>query len=274
MAKYYKPEYDIPENYGNDSYSVIASEVEALKSDKKKYQFISIVLFMIAVYLFGSVSAINKMNHSRSYTADRDVSEIQYEAPQTVDTTELAQEAVVAEAQEAVVAESDIALDNKNEEEEEEEESQSVTQELVAPVNLSDVWVYEDRCYHSDLLHSPQDVYGNTYSTGIRYYAWRQEPEGNIIYQLNGNYHTFTGTIVGNSTWKTPFREDYPNCIFRIYTDNQCVETFEINRRITPTSLSVDLTGVQQLKIEFIFGELGYYCTDYADYLLADPQLT
>lgn len=109
------------------------------------------------------------------------------------------------------------------------------------------------------------DNLGNTYEN--YFYAWRSINAGtnSIIYRLDGNYDTLTGTIIVPDYQKNRDNIGW----YKVYCDNKLVfDSGELGKGVLPIDVNISLTDVVELKIEihsikYMSG--GAYCGYFAD---------
>lgn len=137
------------------------------------------------------------------------------------------------------------------------------------PVKLTDLNMINDGNCVARSRELIKDNRGNIYEWGIVYDAgnYRPDPERQI-YMLNKLYKKFRGTIAVHEESSSD-----ENILFKIYARDENrneVELYSCTVGLTsqPISFEVDITGVDQLVIEFIFtGWLN------SEYILAEPEV-
>lgn len=109
------------------------------------------------------------------------------------------------------------------------------------------------------------DNVGNTYEN--YFYALRSLNAGtnSIVYRLDGNYDTLTGTIVVPDYQKNRDNIGW----YKIYCDNKLVfDSGKLGKGVLPIDVNINLTDVVELKIEnhsIAYMSGGAYCGYFAD---------
>ncbi len=114
------------------------------------------------------------------------------------------------------------------------------------------------------------DLYGNKYQTALRGLTYKSPYTGEqyLRYYLNGQYNRFQATVVGCSLLQIK-NPDTAGSV-KIVADGRVLFSDErINTQTRPYKINLDLTGVQDLKIEMYAAE-GLYGIDV---MLGDPVL-
>ena len=116
--------------------------------------------------------------------------------------------------------------------------------EEVLPVMLYDLYAYQGDFHKEEVV---TDNMGNDYYKAIRVYA----TERKASYDIEGKYHTLSGIVAVTKGDQDTDTDRNKRGHIRVYGDDRLLwEDADLNTMTRPYEMSVDISGVQDLRIE------------------------
>ena len=116
------------------------------------------------------------------------------------------------------------------------------------PINILDCHIIDEEDYVGMAL--AEDCFGNQYDRVFGFKGSFSNNEGGYaVFYLNGKYNNLSGIFVGS----TELYEDMEvDC--RIYADGELIyESEKLGRTSLPVNINLDVTGVVQLRVEYMW---------------------
>ena len=120
--------------------------------------------------------------------------------------------------------------------------------ESYMPRNLANIKVIDDDDYK--YLKEAEDCFGNVYQGVFGFDESYGGPEGGYaIFYLNGKYNNLSGVFVGSDEL---YEDMEVEC--KIYADGKLIyESSKLGRTSPPVNINLDVSGVEQLKVEYMW---------------------
>ena len=131
-----------------------------------------------------------------------------------------------------------------------------------APIRLSEVNLLKDSKQSSYIGFFDEDCFGNVYDYSIEYCVFYDNTDSYELYYLGGNYKRFSMMLA-------PLGESKLSGTFTIYADDVAVYSVSIDGYTSPIIIDLDLTGVEELKLNY-YGSVGGMGSSF---LLGNPYL-
>ncbi len=131
-----------------------------------------------------------------------------------------------------------------------------------APVELSDINLLKDNKISSYVGYFDEDALGNVYEYSVEYAIPYSNYDSYELYYLGGNYKRFSMMLA-------PLGESKLSGTFTIYADDVAVYSVSIDGYTSPIIIDLDLTGVEELKLNY-YGSVGGMGSSF---LLGNPYL-